>query len=220
MSRLLLHQSVISKRRLKRPSSWNQFVSPPSNGALNYDAKRISHDENDGLSVISSTRHYSTIHKCSSSSLTPLHHKSSCLQNLSTRNISIPTLNCTEFTPTIFGLTPILLTSFHSLGLPYWTSIAITNILIRTSMIPLVIQGAKTSVGIGVVAPEVQYLITNFRNDFGGLRKREERLGGNAELRKAQYALVRYTVESLRGIFKLHKVNLLDIFKVSGCDGY
>lgn len=86
-------------------------------------------------------------------------------------------------------------------------------------MIPLVIQGAKTSVGIGVVAPEVQYLITNFRNDFVGLKQKEEKIakggGTSGELRKAQYALVRYTVESLRGIFKLHKVNLLDVFKVS-----
>lgn len=81
-------------------------------------------------------------------------------------------------------------------------------------MIPLVIRGAKTSLSIGVVAPEVQFLITNFRKDFGMLKKREE-ASGSDDLRKAQLSLVRYTVESLRGIFRLHKVNLLDVFKVS-----
>lgn len=65
-----------------------------------------------------------------------------------------------------------------------------------------------------MVAPEVQYLITNFRNDFGMLKKKEGQSGGNEAYRKAQLSLVRYTVESLRGIFRLHKVNLLDVFKV------
>lgn len=83
-------------------------------------------------------------------------------------------------------------------------------------MIPLVIRGAKTSLSIGVVAPEVTYLITNFRKDFGMLKGQEKYSSGNSSegLRKAQLAMVRYTVESLRGIFKLHKVNLLDVFKV------
>ena len=84
-------------------------------------------------------------------------------------------------------------------------------------MIPLVIQGAKTSFSIGVVAPEVTYLITNFRKDFGMLKSQEKFSSSSSSgegLRKAQLAMVRYTVESLRGIFKLHKVNLLDVFKV------
>jgi hypothetical protein len=80
-------------------------------------------------------------------------------------------------------------------------------------MIPLVVRGAKTSLGIGVVAPEVQYLITNFRNDFAMLKKKEA-VGGDG-FRKAQLSLIRYTVESLRGVFKLHTVNLFDVFKVS-----
>jgi len=60
----------------------------------------------------------------------------------------------------------------------------------------------------------VTYLITNFRKDFGMLKGQEKYSGSSSEgLRKAQLAMVRYTVESLRGIFKLHKVNLLDVFK-------
>lgn len=84
-------------------------------------------------------------------------------------------------------------------------------------MIPLVIKGAKTSLGIGAVAPEVQYLLSNFRNDFGLLKRKSDgggSYGYNETYRKAQLSLVRYTVESLRGIFKLHGVNLLDVFKV------
>ena len=77
----------------------------------------------------------------------------------------------------------------------------------------LAIQFVKR--GYVVVAPDVTYLITNFRKDFGMLKGQEKFSGSSSEgLRKAQLAMVRYTVESLRGIFKLHKVNLLDVFKV------
>lgn len=75
----------------------------------------------------------------------------------------------------------------------------------------------------GKVAPEVQYLISSFQRDFRLLR---ERSGGNAigvgvmdgmvrEAAQAQMSLLKTTVATLRGIFRLHKVNLLDIFKVS-----
>ena len=78
-------------------------------------------------------------------------------------------------------------------------------------MIPLVIQGAKTQIGIGVVAPEVQFLITSFRNDMMHLKRKED---GTGMWQKAQMQLIKMTVELLRGIFKLHKVNVFDVFKV------
>jgi hypothetical protein len=82
-------------------------------------------------------------------------------------------------------------------------------------MIPLVIQGAKTSIGIGVVAPEVQYLLANFGSDFRSLKEKEKETGNKTNLRRAQAIFVRETVLLLRRIFQLHKINLLDVFKVS-----
>ncbi|KAL3781355.1 hypothetical protein HJC23_013439 [Cyclotella cryptica] len=217
-SRLLQHTKLSPRRK---PNS-STYSSTYCHNALLCRSSQVLDVDRDGTcsrhstflcrrkGIEKYTHHYSTFR---TNVPTPLHGH----QLRSKRHFTIPTLACVEYTPTLFGLTPLLLSTFHSLSIPYWGGIALTNILVRSSMIPLVIQGAKTSVGIGVVAPEVQYLITNFRNDFAGLKQREEKVakggGTSGELRKAQYALVRYTVESLRGIFKLHKVNLLDVFK-------
>jgi membrane protein insertase Oxa1/YidC/SpoIIIJ len=206
-----------SARNLKRPITRTQLFPRSTVKSVDFVESFGSNDNSSRPShqrqlLISCTRPYSSINSSTRSSNDTL-TKSQPHQIQSIRNFTLPTLQCIEYTPTLFGLTPFLLTSFHSVGIPYYSGIALTNILVRSSMIPLVIQGAKTSLGIGVVAPEVQYLITNFTNDFRMLKKKEQ-ASGSDELRKAQLTLVRYTVESLRGIFKLHKVNLLDIFKV------
>ncbi|KAL7481752.1 hypothetical protein ACHAW6_007425 [Cyclotella cf. meneghiniana] len=211
---LLIHCTNLSRRRQPNSSTYN-------NNALLRPSSQVLNGDCDGICSRHSTvcrrkgiNCYAAQYTTFKNNLPTTLHR---YQYHAMRNFTIPTLACVEYTPTIFGLTPLLLSTFHSLSIPYWGGIALTNIVVRSSMIPLVIQGAKTSVGIGVVAPEVQYLITNFRNDFVGLKQREEKVanggGSSGELRKAQYALIRYTVESLRGIFKLHKVNLLDVFK-------
>ena len=125
-------------------------------------------------------------------------------------------LHCPEYTPTLYGLSGLLLQSFHThLYLPYWASISLLSVVVRTSLIPTVIQSARTSVRFSKVAPEVQYLISMFMNDFKKLKMQSSgNLGGWRDTTKEQMYLVKYTLITLRGVFKLHEVNLMDFFKV------
>ncbi|KAL7440343.1 hypothetical protein ACHAXM_007214 [Skeletonema potamos] len=108
---------------------------------------------------------------------------------------------------TIWGATAFLLTNFHThLHLPYWACISLTNVGIRAGMLPIAIRGAKTSVKFGNIAPEVQYLISSFTRDFQKLKEASSSHG-------EQLRLVKTTVSTLRGVMKLAKVNLFDIFK-------
>ena len=137
---------------------------------------------------------------------------------LSTKTITPIDLlsSCPEFTPTLYGLSGLLLTTFHTqLHLPYWACISLTSIVVRTSIVPLVVQGAKTQLNFGKVAPEVQYLISMFQNDFKKLKLSSGAAGGGDTMQNKanQLTLVKYTLQTLRGVFRLHKVNLLDMFK-------
>mmetsp|Transcript_30335 Transcript_30335/g.45251 ORF Transcript_30335/g.45251 Transcript_30335/m.45251 type:complete len:595 (+) Transcript_30335:75-1859(+) len=126
---------------------------------------------------------------------------------------------------TIWGATAFLLTNFHThLHLPYWACISLTNVCIRTGMLPIAVRGAKTSVKFGNIAPEVQYLITSFTRDFqklkasspeggGGLVRTGDGKVGFVDTTKEQLRLVKTTVSTLQGVMRLAKVNLFDVFK-------
>lgn len=120
---------------------------------------------------------------------------------------------------TIWGATGLLLTNFHIyLHLPYWACISLTNVCVRSAMIPIAIRGAKTSVKFGNISPEVQYLITNFTNDMRALKMRGimSQVGSftRQQSERGQRLIIKTTWQSLRGLFRMNKVNLLDIFKV------
>ena len=120
---------------------------------------------------------------------------------------------------TVWGATGILLTNFHThLHLPYWACISLTNVLIRSAMIPVAVRGARTSVKFGTISPEVQYLITTFTNDMKTLnfRGRWSQEGSYAAMQTfaGKRQLITATLSTLRSLFLLKKVNLLDIFKV------
>lgn len=106
----------------------------------------------------------------------------------------------------IWGGSAIILKTFHGLNIPYWACMSLTNILVRTSLFPLVIQGAKTSVRFSNVAPEVQFLISCYTRDAKTLKD------ANAPPSQRMELLVA-TWQSLRGIYKLHKVNPFDVLK-------
>lgn len=106
----------------------------------------------------------------------------------------------------IWGGSAIILKTFHGQNIPYWACISLTNILVRTSLFPLVIQGAKTSVRFANVAPEVQFLISCYTRDAKTLKD------ANAPPSQRMELLVA-TWQSLRGIYKLHKVNPFDVLK-------
>jgi membrane protein insertase Oxa1/YidC/SpoIIIJ len=125
---------------------------------------------------------------------------------------------------TIWGATAFLLTNFHThLHIPYWACISLTNVCIRSGMLPIAIRGAKTSVKFGNIAPEVQYLISSFTRDFQKLKASSPEGGGGVvrmgdrvgfvDTTKEQLRLVKTTVSTLQGVMKLAKVNLFDIFK-------
>jgi Preprotein translocase subunit YidC len=106
----------------------------------------------------------------------------------------------------IWGGSAIILKTFHGQNIPYWASMSLTNILVRSSLFPLVIQGAKTSVRFANVAPEVQFLISCYTRDAKTLKD------ANAPPSQRMELLVA-TWQSLRGIYKLHKVNPFDVLK-------
>ncbi len=126
-----------------------------------------------------------------------------------TRNISSVTEILPEFVKqySIWGGSAIILKTFHSQGLPYWGCMSLTNIFVRTSLFPIVIRGAKTSIKLSKVAPEVQFLLSNFVNDGKKLKEQNAKPSDRFQLLYATY-------QSFRGIYKIHGVNPMDIFKV------
>eukprot|EP00555_Chaetoceros_dichaeta_P011062 CAMPEP_0198268300 /NCGR_PEP_ID=MMETSP1447-20131203/36603_1 /TAXON_ID=420782 /ORGANISM="Chaetoceros dichaeta, Strain CCMP1751" /LENGTH=433 /DNA_ID=CAMNT_0043959261 /DNA_START=271 /DNA_END=1572 /DNA_ORIENTATION=+ len=107
----------------------------------------------------------------------------------------------------IWGGSGMIIKAFHFNGvIPYWACMSLTNITVRSSLLPLVVSGARTSSRFAKVAPEVQFLVTIFQND---LRKLKEQKAMPSE----QFALMRITFQSLRGLYKLHDVNPLHVLK-------
>ena len=84
---------------------------------------------------------------------------------------------------------------------------SLTNILVRTSLIPVVIKAAHTSARLANVAPEVQFLVSSFQNDYKRLKDQ------GAGMRERRF-LFRVSWQTLRKIYQLHKVNPLHVFKV------
>ena len=133
--------------------------------------------------------------------------KSNQLQSI--RQISSVTEILPEFVKqySVWGGSGIILKTFHGQNVPYWGCMSLTNILVRTSLVPLVIKGAKTSARFGNVAPEVQFLMSSYIRDAKKLKDANARPSQRLELLIA-------TWKTLLGIWKLNGVNPLDVMKV------
>ena len=120
---------------------------------------------------------------------------------------------------TIWGGSGILLKGIHHDGLvPYWLCMSLTNVAVRTSLVPLVMDGAKTSARLAKVTPEVQFLYSLFQQDLNRLKTRDD--GGKSAFFERVNLFVKAR-QTLKGIYKLHKVHPFSMFKVSGvCLGY
>jgi membrane protein insertase Oxa1/YidC/SpoIIIJ len=107
----------------------------------------------------------------------------------------------------IWGGSGFMLKALHAdgAGLPYWACFAVINLLVRVSLIPVVIYGAQTSARFARVVPEVQFLLTLFQNDMTKLREEKA-----PWVKKA--ILMRTSLGTLGGIYKLHKINPFSIF--------
>jgi len=113
--------------------------------------------------------------------------------------------------PSIWGGTGFILKSLNHDGLiPYWACISLTGVIVRTSMVPLVIKGAKTAARYATAAPEVQFVIASFQKD---LRTLTDKKASPVEIA----AGIRYNWQSLKKIWSLYQVNPLDLFKSPLC---
>lgn len=106
----------------------------------------------------------------------------------------------------VWGGSAIILKTFHAQNIPYWGCMSLTNLLVRSSLFPLVIRGAKTSARFSRVAPEVQFLLSSYVNDAKKLK--------DANAPPSQRLQLLYaTWQTLTGIWKLNKVNPFDVMK-------
>ena len=119
---------------------------------------------------------------------------------------------------TIWGGTGFLLINFHThLHLPYWAAISLTNICIRSAMLPIAINGAKTTVKFGKISPEVQYVLSNFTSSMktlkiAGMFSQQGSFKAQQTWR-GQMEVMTKSLSTLRALFKLNQVNLIDVFK-------
>ena len=138
-------------------------------------------------------------------------HKPQPYLSTTTRQISSVTDLLPEFAKqysqySIWGGSGYILTALHGQNLPYWACISLTNVFVRSSLVPLVIKGAKTSAKIATVAPEVQFLVSSYTRDAKKLKDANAPPSQRFELLVAMW-------QSLRGIYKLHGVNPLHVLK-------
>ncbi|KAL3779010.1 hypothetical protein ACHAW5_010001 [Stephanodiscus triporus] len=179
---------------------------------------------------ISSSLYLGRVGRPASSSTIGIRHSSSSSSASSTAaaTTTTPTEQLSSYLPpapeflanaTVWGATGLLLTNFHvHLHLPYWACIALTNVCVRSSMIPIAVNGARTQVRLGTVSPEVQYLVTSFTNDMstlGRMAGRNSRGGSfvRDQLYRGRLLLIKTTMETLRGIYRMKEINPLAIFK-------
>lgn len=128
--------------------------------------------------------------------------------SMTVREISSVTDMLPEFAKqySVWGGSAYILTKLHGQNIPYWACISLTNVFVRSSLVPLVIKGAKTSAQFANVAPEVQFLVSSYTRDAKKLKDANAPPSQRFELLVAMW-------QSLRGIYKLHGVNPLDVLK-------
>lgn len=106
----------------------------------------------------------------------------------------------------IWGGSGWCLKTIHMEGLvPYWACFAIISLLVRSLLIPVVLNGAHTSSRIAKVIPELQFHLSLYLNDMRALRKRKAPWNERAMLMVLNW-------KSFRGIFKTHNTYPLAIF--------
>ncbi len=128
--------------------------------------------------------------------------------NMSTREMSIMSDVIPEFAKnyTIWGGSAIIFNTLHAHDIPYWACMSLTSIAIRTALFPLVVKGAKTAVRNSKSAPEIQFVMSLFLKDNQKLKEANAPPSQRMQLWTALW-------QSARGIWKLYKVNPLDVLK-------
>ena len=110
---------------------------------------------------------------------------------------------------TIWGGTGTAIKALHSDampggGLPYWGCFSAMNFALRASLLPLVVYGSHTAARYAKVAPEVQFIVTLFRNDLKTMKAQNKSL-------LEQRQLFLQNLQTVRSIYQLHKINPLTV---------
>lgn len=114
----------------------------------------------------------------------------------------------------MWGGTATILKGLHANHLPYWGGICYTNIMVRTTLLPLVVQGAKTATEMGKVAPEVQFLFTNYIQDSNKLKQQPNakfQLKDGTEVTK--YKLMIMTADAYWALYRKENLTPFDMLK-------
>ena len=107
----------------------------------------------------------------------------------------------------VWGASGWILKTLHFEGtIPYWACFSITNVLVRTSLIPMVLHSAHTAARFAKVAPEVQFLVSIFLKDLKRLKQDGTSTFGE------QWTLMKISMQTLSGLYKLHNIHPLVIF--------
>lgn len=125
------------------------------------------------------------------------------------RNSSLIFFSSTTFSAShsIWGWSGLLLNFLHIDGIiPLWACMSIVSLMVRISLIPLVIRGARTSIQFASVAPEVRFLLLIFLKDLRKLKKENKSIS-------EVVALFRINWRTLNKIYKLHNISPTDLIK-------
>jgi membrane protein insertase Oxa1/YidC/SpoIIIJ len=116
---------------------------------------------------------------------------------------------------TIWGGCGWLITTLHMGGtIPYWVCMSLSSLVVRTCLLPLVVQGAHTQVKFASIAPDIQFLLTLFQQDRQMMKMDQRTQTNPAEMNLLKRQHFQASWRNLRYIYKSNNVHPLDIFKV------
>ncbi len=122
---------------------------------------------------------------------------------------------------TIWGGCGWLITTLHMGGtIPYWVCMSLSSLLVRTCLLPLVVQGVHTQVKFASIAPDIQFLLTLFQQDRQMMKMDKRTQTNPAEMSLLKRQHFQASWRNLRYIYKSNNVHPLDIFKVSSSSNY
>lgn len=122
---------------------------------------------------------------------------------------------------TIWGGCGWLITTLHMGGtIPYWVCMSLSSLVVRTCLLPLVVQGAHTQVKFASIAPDIQFLLTLFQQDRQMMKMDQRTQTNPAEMNLLKRQHFQASWRNLRYIYKSNNVHPLDIFKVMPSSNY
>lgn len=115
----------------------------------------------------------------------------------------------------IWGGCGWLITTLHMGGVvPYWVCMSLSSLMVRTCLLPLVVQSAHTQAKFASIAPDIQFVITLFQQDRQMMKLDQRTQTNPMEMKLLKRQHFQATWRNLRYIYQSNNVHPLDIFKV------